>query len=68
MVLIKSILSLYPIFSCAIFADTKEVIRSFNMEIRSFSLFVGGWKNKDSYPLNISLPGDLGVIGEDGKA
>ena len=40
-VLIKSILSSYPIFSCEILADTKAFIRSFNMEIRKF-LWQGG--------------------------
>ena len=40
-VLINSILSSYPIFSCAIFAAPKEVIRSFNMEITNF-LWPGG--------------------------
>ena len=41
MVLIKSILSSYTIFSCAIFVAPKTVIRSFNMEIRKF-LWQGG--------------------------
>ena len=40
-VLINSILSSYPIFSCEIFAAPKVVIRSFNMEIRKF-LWKGG--------------------------
>ena len=40
-VLIKSIISSYPIFCCTIFLSTKSVINTFNMEIMKF-LWQGG--------------------------